>query len=109
MLARLSKILAFLVGLVCLAVAFLAQYLGNLLQAALTIFGVAGGPLLGLYTLGMFVESSNQVGGIAGLLGSLSLSLWIGFGRPKPPIQKLHVDISGCNETFKFITPTNSR
>ncbi|XP_063983111.1 putative sodium-dependent multivitamin transporter isoform X1 [Diachasmimorpha longicaudata] len=102
-----SKFLAFLMGLVCLAVALLAQQLGNLLQAALTIFGVVGGPLLGVYTLGMFIESADEISAILGLIASFSLSLWIGFGEPKPEIPKLPVDVSGCNVTMT--DSTNNR
>ncbi|XP_012224692.2 putative sodium-dependent multivitamin transporter [Linepithema humile] len=97
-----SKILAFLIGLACLAVAFLARYLGGLLQAALTIFGVVGGPMLGLYTLGMFLPSCNQKGAIIGFISSLMFSLWMGFGQPKPPIPRLSVSTDGCgfNDTM---------
>ncbi|XP_071637386.1 putative sodium-dependent multivitamin transporter isoform X2 [Temnothorax longispinosus] len=97
-----SKILAIIVGLSCVAVAFLAQYLGGLLQAALTIFGVVGGPMLGLYTLGMFLPSCNQRGAIAGFVLSLMFSLWIGFGQPKPPIPRLGVSTDGCNSTIMY-------
>lgn len=55
-----SKIIALGYGLGCLAIAFLAQFLGGVLQASLTIFGVVGGPLLGLFSLGMFTPTSNQ-------------------------------------------------
>ncbi|RWR98590.1 putative sodium-dependent multivitamin transporter-like protein, partial [Dinothrombium tinctorium] len=48
-----SKILAFSYGLICLLVAYLAEKMTGILQASLTIFGVVGGPLLSLYTLGM--------------------------------------------------------
>ena len=84
-----SKGLAMIVGLICLAIAFVAKYLGGVLQAALTIFGVVGGPMLGLFTLGMFTETANQNGAIMGLLCSLGFTLWIGFGQPKPPISEL--------------------
>lgn len=57
----LSKLLALGFGFVCLGVAFLARFLGGILQAALTIFGVVGGPLLGVFTLGMFIPSTNEI------------------------------------------------
>lgn len=58
--ALVSKFLAFFFGLVCIGVAFLAQFLGGVLQASLTIFNVVGGPLFGLFSLGMFVPAANQ-------------------------------------------------
>lgn len=55
-----TKFLSLIYGVICIAVAYLAQFLGGVLQAALTIFGVVGGPLLGLFTLGMFTTMTNQ-------------------------------------------------
>ncbi|XP_015174184.1 PREDICTED: putative sodium-dependent multivitamin transporter isoform X1 [Polistes dominula] len=100
-----SKVLAVVVGSMCLGVAFLAQHLGGLLQAALTIFGVVGGPVLGTFTLGMFTQTGNQKGAITGLILGLAFSFWIGFGQPKAPIPKLPVSTIGCinNSTYKNI------
>lgn len=56
-----TKLMACGYGLVFLALAFLAEHLGGVLQAALTIFGAVGGPLFGVFTLGMFTTFANQM------------------------------------------------
>ena len=52
--------LATVFGLMTVGLAFLAPYLGTtLLQVASTIFGMVGGPLLGLFLLAMFFPCAN--------------------------------------------------
>ena len=81
------KLLALAFGGVCIALAFLADLLGTgVLQASLTIFGVVGGPLLGLFTMGVLLRRVQQAGAISGFLCGLALVSWIGFGGPKPPL-----------------------
>lgn len=91
-----SKIIASLYGVICLLVAFTAHFLGGVLQAALTIFGIIGGPLLGVFTLGMFTTKANQKGALIGLISATLLSSWMAFGQPKPPLPKLPVSTDGC-------------
>ncbi|KAI8125001.1 putative sodium-dependent multivitamin transporter [Lucilia cuprina] len=91
-----SKIMACLYGLVCIALAFGAGSMGGVLQASLTIFGVVGGPLLAVFTLGMCTTRANQRGVIAGLLCGLCFAFWIGFGGPKPPPPSLPLSDDGC-------------
>ncbi|XP_041496095.1 sodium-dependent multivitamin transporter-like [Microtus oregoni] len=76
----LSRSLAFAYGLICLGMAYISSHLGSVLQAALSIFGMVGGPLLGLFCLGMFFPCANPLGAIVGLLTGLTMAFWIGIG-----------------------------
>lgn len=76
----LSKMLALAYGLVCLAMAYIASLMGSVLQAALSIFGMVGGPLLGLFCLGMFFPWANSTGALVGLASGLVMAFWIGIG-----------------------------
>ncbi|XP_063222396.1 putative sodium-dependent multivitamin transporter isoform X7 [Bacillus rossius redtenbacheri] len=90
------KSFALAYGLVSVALAFSADYLGGLLQASLSILGVVGGPTLGMFTLGMFFTITNETGAVCGLLTGLSIAFWIAFGGPKPPVITLPISTEGC-------------
>ncbi|CAH4035513.1 unnamed protein product [Pieris brassicae] len=92
----LTKLAAFAYGLVFLVLAFLAQYLGGVLQAALTIFGAVGGPLFGVFTLGMFTTYATEMGTSVALISGLSMTLWTSFGGPRPSPVKLPLNVDGC-------------
>ncbi|XP_034435521.1 solute carrier family 5 member 6a [Hippoglossus hippoglossus] len=76
----LSKGLALAYGLVCLAMAYIASLMGSVLQAAFSIFGMVGGPLLGLFCLGIFFPWANSIGALVGLFTGLAMAFWIGIG-----------------------------
>lgn len=54
------KVLVLIYGAICLLLAFSAQYFDSILQTSLTIFGVIGGPVLAIFTLGIFLPHINQ-------------------------------------------------
>lgn len=54
------KILVIMYGAICLLLAFLAKYFGSVLQTSLTIFGLIGGPVLAVFTLGVLLPHVNQ-------------------------------------------------
>lgn len=77
----LSKALAVFYGLLCMAMAYVTHLMGDsVLQVALKIFGMVGGPILGLFCLGMFFPWANSIGALVGLAGGLALSFWVGIG-----------------------------
>ena len=95
----LGKLLACFYGLVCLAVTYLVQQMNSLLEGSLTIFGVVGGPLLGLFTLGMCTKKCSSSAAVLSFLVSLAFGIFMGFGaltsglKPTP----LATSIDGCD------------
>ncbi|CAI9571325.1 unnamed protein product [Staurois parvus] len=101
-LSWISKGTSLLYGAICIAMAGLASLMGGLLQAALSIFGMVGGPLLGLFSLGILFPFTNSIGALTGLLSGFAISLWVGIGSqlyPPLPIRTLPKFLSteGCN------------
>ncbi|NWV96839.1 SC5A8 protein, partial [Machaerirhynchus nigripectus] len=98
-------------GGVCIAMAALASVLGALLQAALSIFGMVGGPLLGLFALGILCSFANGIGAFVGLVSGFAISLWVGIGSQiYPPLPErtkpLYLSTAGCNISSGNITST---
>ncbi|KAG8005724.1 Sodium-coupled monocarboxylate transporter 1 [Nibea albiflora] len=99
-----SKGLSLAFGVLCIGMAGLASLMGGILQAAVSIFGVIGGPLLGLFTLGILCPFANTKGALSGLVSGLVVSLWVGIGAqiyPPPPAmtRPLSLTTEGCNFT----------
>ncbi|XP_055773901.1 sodium-coupled monocarboxylate transporter 1-like [Salvelinus fontinalis] len=91
-------------GFLCIGMAAIASLMGSILQAALSIFGMISGPLLGLYLLGMFWRTANSTGGLTGLIAGLVITLWVGIGAQiYPPLadktNPLPISVAGCNRT----------
>ncbi len=77
-------------GVIVTALAFFVSKLGTILQASNTIFGLVGGPLLGIFFLGILSKRANaqgaMLGWIAGILALVPIVyltkvsfLWYGF------------------------------
>ncbi|OCT88734.1 sodium-coupled monocarboxylate transporter 1-like [Xenopus laevis] len=101
-LAWTSKGMSALYGILCIAMAAVASFMGSVIQAALSIFAMVGGPLLGLFSLGLFFPFCNPVGAVVGLFFGFSMSLWAGIGAQLyPPLPErsrpLPLSIAGCN------------
>lgn len=103
-----SKIIALIFGFICLGLTYVASLLGGVLQAALALFGVIGGPLLGVFTLGMMFPWANEKGAVVGMLTSLTLMLWISVGYQihKPKVATFSpISVEGCNWNISDKSP----
>lgn len=109
----LSRILACSYGLLCLGMAYISSQMGPVLQAAISIFGMVGGPLLGLFCLGMFFPFANPPGAVVGLLAGLIMAFWIGIGSivsrmgsgtAPSPLNGSHFSLPGNLSTIAMTT-----
>ncbi|XP_034242040.1 putative sodium-dependent multivitamin transporter [Thrips palmi] len=101
-----AKLISVIYGLVCIALAFIAEYLGSVLQASLTIFNVVGGPILGLFTVGMFFPVANQTGALTGFVSSLAFCLFLGFPPVKPALKTLPISTAECLSNCSSTIPS---
>ncbi|XP_032346326.1 sodium-coupled monocarboxylate transporter 2 [Camelus ferus] len=75
-----SKGLCLLFGMICTSMAVAASLLGGVIQAALSIHGMCGGPMLGLFSLGILFPFVNWKGALGGILTGITLSFWVAIG-----------------------------
>jgi sodium-coupled monocarboxylate transporter 8/12 len=75
-----SKIFSVVLGAVVILLTYVVSYLGSVLNAALSLFGVLSGPIMGVFLLGFFFPQANRHGGLVGFLTSLAFQLWIFLG-----------------------------
>ncbi|XP_071129765.1 sodium-dependent multivitamin transporter-like [Mytilus edulis] len=78
--ANVSKIMALVLGIVCLLFSYVASELGSVVKAALSMFGIMGSPVHGVITLGMIFPWANAKGAFAGTITSMGIMMWIGIG-----------------------------
>ncbi|NXK18740.1 SC5AC protein, partial [Arenaria interpres] len=98
-----SKGLCILYGALCTSMAAAASLLGGVVQASLSIHGMCGGPMLGLFTLGIVFPCANWKGATGGLLAGITLAFWAGTGSfiyPAPPTKSLPLHLSTLNCTL---------
>lgn len=93
-------------GALSIALVAVAQNLGDVLAAQSAINSGIGGPLLGLFSMGMFIPHVSSKGALLGLLTSLGIALWICIGSlinvtvyPTPP-----VSVEGCPSLYRNVT-----
>lgn len=99
--AFLAKILAIVYGGLCLFLTFVVANFRGVLEASNVMFGMVGGPMLGIYILGMMTKSANEPGTLIGLLIGFAINAWMGFGSyaAKVKIDPLLQSTEGCNIT----------
>ena len=96
-LLKLSKWLTLVYGVLAMGAAFLMPYLGTLIEATNKIMGMLGGPLLGVFLLGMLTKRATSRGALLGaFFGAVALA-YIVF---ETKISFMWYSFVGCALTF---------
>ncbi|GFT34187.1 putative sodium-dependent multivitamin transporter, partial [Nephila pilipes] len=101
-----TKLTALSYGIICIFLTFVIDQAEGLLQTfGLILFNVVGGPMLGLFTLGMLFRRPTSKGAMTGYLLSLGLSSFIALrgvmngGQKKP---SSHLSTAECPSNFSI-------
>lgn len=103
-----SKIFSIVLGAVVVLLTYVVSYLGSILNAALSLFGVLSGPVMGAFFLGFFFPQANSRGGFIGFIASLLLQLWIFLGAQITKNQvrsvRLPLSVANCSVPINITT-----
>jgi SSS family transporter len=94
---KIARWLTFGYGSIVVLLAFVVQRLGTLLEATNKVIGLIGGPLVGLFLLGIIFKRATARGALIGWLAGLAMTLWVCFGTP---ISFLWYAMTGCLTTL---------
>lgn len=94
---RLARRLTIVYGTVVIGLAFLVPYFGSLLEASNSVIGLVGGPLLGLFLLGILVPRATARGALAGWITGVAVLIPVCFGTQ---ISFLWFAMIGCLTTM---------
>jgi sodium-coupled monocarboxylate transporter 8/12 len=83
---------------------FVMEHLGTLVQAVNTGFGLFGGPLLGIFCLGVFSRRANTAGALLGAIGGGIVGALVAFSGPlfAYSISFMWISCSSACATFLF-------
>ncbi|XP_078346609.1 sodium-coupled monocarboxylate transporter 1-like [Oculina patagonica] len=94
------KLLTVLIGCVIIGGAFILHNAGDVvLQVFSGLLYITGGPLLGIFTLGMMVPRANSKGAYIGVASGLAMTVWLFTGAQIYPPNNYQspVSISECS------------
>ena len=78
-----ARSLTVIFGVISTSIAlFVMQYLGSLVEAIITIGGVFGGPLLGMFFLGVLTRRAHATGVLLGVLAGGTAGILVSFSKP---------------------------
>ncbi|OXU29062.1 hypothetical protein TSAR_015177 [Trichomalopsis sarcophagae] len=78
--ANIMKVISVIIGCISVAMIFVIEHLGTVLEMSYSIRGAVDGPLLGIFILGMCVPCVGKRGALTGACTALLFMSWIVIG-----------------------------
>lgn len=75
----LMKLTVVIFGIICVALVYVIEKLGAVLQISMSVGAIASGPSLGMFTMGVLLPWVNAEGALIGGITSLAFMGWICF------------------------------
>ncbi|XP_021928486.1 sodium-coupled monocarboxylate transporter 1-like isoform X3 [Zootermopsis nevadensis] len=105
----LLKTVVVVVGSVCVALVFVVERLGGVLQMSMSLSGITHGASLGIFSMGLFLPWVNSKGAMVGGVACLGFMSWVCLGTQAAiasgdiSFETKPVSVEGC--TYSFVTP----
>lgn len=99
-----------ILGILSLVFLFVVERLGGILEVATSLSSIAAGTTFGIFTLGMLIPWSNNIGAICGGAAGAIMTGWISFGSQAAVAagtvvsQRLNMSIAGCAILYTNMT-----
>jgi sodium-coupled monocarboxylate transporter 8/12 len=93
---KIARWLTVAYGALVVLLAFGVSRLGTLMEASNKAIGLVGGPLLGLFLLGMLIKRATPTGAVIGWFAGLATAIWVCFGTKT---SFLWLGVAGCAVT----------
>lgn len=99
-------------GALSMVFLMIVEKLGGILEVTTSLSAIAAGTTFGVFTLGMLVPWSNNVGAICGAISGAIMSGWISFGTQAAIASKaiqphsLNMSVAGCDAFRNLTMPT---
>lgn len=75
----LVKSVVFFIGVSCIGLVFIVEHLGNVLQLSMSVGTISGGPLFGIFVMGLMFPWVSSTGALTGGISGLSLMIYINY------------------------------
>ncbi|KAF2892442.1 hypothetical protein ILUMI_13727, partial [Ignelater luminosus] len=104
--SNIMKLITLIIGLLGTGLIFIVERLGTILEILLTVTGIIGGPVLGLFTMGVLLPTVNTKGALTGVFSSIACMLFIAGGHQRLVWNGIiktvfkSLETYGCNITF---------